>query len=100
VETPTSEPALAQGFSGPGLDSLLMPAARARLREMLPSELTARDLVLTGKPCRAILQLAQEQANDLIVVGAHGGLATIFGVGSTTHYIVREATCPVISVRA
>lgn len=104
VEKATSEPALAGGFTGADHESLLVSAARTHLHKLLPSEpdarAAARDLVLTGKPYRAILHLAQEQRTDVIVVGAHGGLVSLLGVGSTTHHIVREATCPVISVRA
>jgi nucleotide-binding universal stress UspA family protein len=101
VETATSEPALAEGFSGTGHESLLVATARTQLHAHRPAAVSdARDVVLTGKPSRAILQLARDQGADLIVAGAHAGLASLLGLGSTTNRIVREATCPVISVRA
>jgi universal stress protein A len=58
------------------------------------------EVVLTGKPYPAILQLARDEHSDLIVVGAHGGLASILGLGSTANHIMRESICPVVSVRA
>jgi universal stress protein E len=104
VEASSSEPALAKGFEGPGHDSLLVTAARARLHEALSTGAAAGDgtraLVLTGKPYQAILQLAREQGADLIVLGAHGGLANLLGIGSTTNHILREAHCPVLCIRA
>jgi nucleotide-binding universal stress UspA family protein len=54
------------------------------------------EVVVSGKPYREILRAADEQRSDLIVIGAHGGM-TVFG--STTAHVVREAKCPVLTVR-
>lgn len=99
-----SEPALAQGLAPPDPNGLLLSAARAQLHALSAAGGSARaaprEVVLTGKPYPAILQLARDEQSDLIVVGAHGGLASILGIGSTANHIVRESTCPVVSVRA
>ena len=49
---------------------------------------------------REILRIAAEQQTDLIVVGIQGrGAADLMFFGSTTNHVVREATCPVLTVR-
>lgn len=46
-------------------------------------------------------QRAAEDETDLVVMGVHGGSAAeIMLFGSTTHHVVREATCPVLAIRA
>jgi nucleotide-binding universal stress UspA family protein len=60
-----------------------------------------RELVLVGKPEREILRVATEQQSDLIVMGVHGRSAVDPATpGSVTHYVVRHAPCPVLTVRA
>jgi nucleotide-binding universal stress UspA family protein len=80
-------------------------AARAQLRRAFPPE--ARDwcapeeIVTCGKVAPEILRLAAEREADLIVVGVHGrSLLDLMAFGSVTHGIVREATCPVLTVRS
>ena len=58
------------------------------------------EVVAAGKPYREILRVAAEQRSDLIVVGAHGGRLGLPAFGSTTNHVVREATCPVLTVHA
>jgi nucleotide-binding universal stress UspA family protein len=79
-------------------------AARAQLRRSLPPEsresCSAEEIVLRGKPGPEILRLAAEREVGLIVMGVHGrGLLDLMAFGSVTHEVVREATCPVLTVR-
>jgi nucleotide-binding universal stress UspA family protein len=56
--------------------------------------------VVGGRAHREILRIAVEESADMIVMGArpHAALAqAVFG--STSHHVVREATCPVLTVR-
>jgi universal stress protein A len=55
--------------------------------------------LIWGVPKQEILQFAQEQTVDLIVVGSHGrhGLALL--LGSTANGIVHHAKCDVLAVR-
>lgn len=79
-------------------------AALRRLGEMaeelLPPRLRAGNAVLVGKPAGQILQLAAKNNIDLIVLTTKGrsGLARVI-VGSTAESIMRDASCPVLSVR-
>jgi len=78
--------------------------ARRRLEGVISREARVyshvSEVVLSGKPYREILREATAQASDLIVIGAHGGVLGALGFGSTTNHVVREATCPVLTLRA
>jgi len=78
--------------------------ARQRLKQAVPETVAAycsvETMVSSGKPSREILRIAAERQSDLIVVGVHGrGAADLMFFGSTTNHVVREATCPVLTVR-
>ena len=79
-------------------------AALKRLGQMaeqyLPPRLRAEYVVLTGKPAEAILALTVEHGIDLIVLTTKGesGIKRAL-VGSTAETIMRQAPCPVMSVR-
>jgi nucleotide-binding universal stress UspA family protein len=54
----------------------------------------------TGKPYREILRVAEEQTADLIVIGIHGrGPVDRLLFGSTAEHLVRQASCPVLTLR-
>lgn len=58
-------------------------------------------LVRVGSPARELLRVAAEREADLIVMGVHGrGAIDQLVFGSTTHHLVREARCPVLTVRS
>ena len=80
-----------------------MREARTRLREMLSepdrSTCTVNEIVREGKPHREILAIAAELDADLIVLGVRGrGATDLFVFGSTTHHVIREAPCAVLTV--
>jgi len=57
-------------------------------------------LVWEGDPGEAIVNAAEAEEADLIVVGSHGrGPVGRFLVGSVSDYVVRNARCPVLVVR-
>jgi nucleotide-binding universal stress UspA family protein len=78
--------------------------ARKQLKTVLPDATGAWrdpcDRVELGSPSKTILRVAQEMNVDLIVMGAqgHGTLGAMI-LGSTTHTVVRRATCPVLTAR-
>ncbi len=77
--------------------------ARHHLEQLISRDTRAftdvAEVVVSGKPYREILREAAEQGSDLIVLGAHGGRLGLPAFGSTTNHVVREATCPVLTVR-
>ena len=53
-----------------------------------------------GKPYAQILDVANEEGSDLIVIGVHGrNPLDLMVFGSTTNQVVRRATCPVLTLR-
>jgi nucleotide-binding universal stress UspA family protein len=78
--------------------------SRERLRAAVPETVgaycTVEVLLASGKPYREILRVAAEQQTDLIVMGVQGrGAADLMVFGSTTQHVVRQATCPVLTIR-
>jgi nucleotide-binding universal stress UspA family protein len=58
-------------------------------------------VLASGTPYREILRLADEKKSELIVIGVHGRSgADMMFFGSTTNHVVREARCPVLTVRS
>jgi nucleotide-binding universal stress UspA family protein len=98
--------------------SLRMPGGRfsARVdqvraeRERYAQELVARGraqgvavgfLIWEGDPGESIVDAAQSESADMIVVGSHGrGTVGRFLIGSVSDYVVRQAPCPVLVVRS
>jgi nucleotide-binding universal stress UspA family protein len=57
--------------------------------------------VSMGKAYREILRIAGEEHADLIVLGVQGRTAAdLLLFGSTTQHVVRQAECPVLTIRA
>jgi nucleotide-binding universal stress UspA family protein len=79
--------------------------ARRQLEERVPEE--ARDWcepdlrISCGKAYRQILRLAEEEHADLVVLGVHGATTAVDRMlfGSTTQHVVRQAACPVLTIR-
>ena len=68
--------------------------------EAVGTPATVETQLAVGKPYREILRIAGEQRADLIVMGVHGrGPADLMFFGSTTNHVVRQAHCPVLTVR-
>lgn len=79
-------------------------------RERVAQELVARGrsmgvtvdfLVWEGDPGEAIIEAAQAEGADMIIVGSHGrGAVGRFLIGSVSDHVVRHASCPVLVVRS
>ncbi len=88
----------------PGVEDELRQKAADELRQLIEQEIgpgiTATSSVRTGSPHQEILDEADEQHVDLIVVASHGhsGVEQIL-FGSTADRIVHNAKCPVLTVR-
>ena len=78
---------------------------REKLTGMLPEEAdnwcTPKTTLLAGQPHEELTKYAVVHDIDLIVLGVRGySLVETLFVGSTTDRVVRQAPCPVLSVRA
>jgi nucleotide-binding universal stress UspA family protein len=89
----------------PGAGRLdLEGAALAQLRRAVPPDARewcqVRETVVRGGPAAEVLRLAAEHEVGLIVTGVHGrSVLELMAFGSVTHQVVREAACPVLTVR-
>ncbi len=97
--------------------SLLLPGGRFRVRvdqvrerrEKLAQELVERGraagievsfLIWTGDPGDMIVEAAEAEHADMILVGSHGrGAVGRLFLGSVSEHVVRNAHCPVLVVR-
>ncbi len=62
-------------------------------------QVSIREKVQLGVPHKSIVELAETDGSDLIVISTHGrtGFSHML-VGSVTERVVREAPCPVLSI--
>ncbi len=88
---------------GPGFEEEVERGARERL-EVAAAELRERGLEVaarlqSGLPSQTLLDLAEESAADLIVLGTRGltGLRHLL-LGSTSQRVIQRARCPVLTV--
>ena len=82
----------------------LLRTARVRLDRFITESLSGIDTVtsrvVSGEPFEEIIQYAQDQEIDLIVVGTHGrSAASSMLLGSVAEKVVGKAPCPVLTVR-
>jgi len=65
------------------------------------ADLKIREVVVAGQPYGAIVNCAEHEKVDLIVMSTHGrgGLSRML-IGSVTDKLLRSATCPVLVVPA
>jgi nucleotide-binding universal stress UspA family protein len=96
-----------EDFAPPADPQVLVRSRTERLHNIIPpgAELARapRYRVEFGKPADQILQVAEEEHADLIVIGAkpaaHLDAATHFGA-PVVHNVVASATCPVLAVHS
>ncbi len=69
-------------------------------QQEIPSEIKVKTVVKTGKPFLEIIETAQDENVDLIIIATHGhtGVEHIL-FGSTAEKVVRKAPCPVLTLR-
>ncbi len=94
-------------ISAGGVEMEIMSQLEERAAEMLDTIVAELDfsgidlekLVVTGEPSIEILEIAREEAFDLIVMG-NRGMSKIkrFFTGSVTQRVISEAPCPVLSI--
>ena len=83
----------------------LVQTARAQLEATVPAAVRGTcpvvEVVTTGRPCEEIVRVAAEQECDAIVLGVRTrSAAGLLLFGSTTQHVVRDAACPVFTIRA
>lgn len=87
------------------LPQTLEQEARELLASLVPTDVRTwcdpELVVACGKPYRALLRIAAERDAELIVLATQGRSAIdVMVYGSTTQQVLRQATCPVLTVPA
>jgi len=93
------------GFHIPAVLEEIQESAKNSLEkirlEKLPDEIKTRTFVIQGRPAHEIVQLAQQEKADIIVIATHGESGwQRFVFGSVAEKVVRNAECPVLTIRA
>ena len=69
----------------------------AELMHVIPSEIRAQTRVEVGDPGEIILNVAEEEESDMIVMGTHGfGTFRSLLMGSVSNFVTQNAACPVL----
>jgi nucleotide-binding universal stress UspA family protein len=79
--------------------------ALARLKAVVPDEARVwarpEERVVLGRAHREILKVVADEGVDLVVMGVQGkGVLDRLAFGSTTHRVIREAACPVLTLHS
>lgn len=89
-----------EGFDPAHLETVAADKLHDIARVHLSDEIRYETLIRVGDAATSILETAQAVAAELIVMATHGrkGMARVF-LGSVAERVVREARCPVLTVR-
>jgi len=88
----------------PNIEEELKKRGEIELKRLMENvvhkNITGRYALRTGKPFYEIIQYAEEEQIDLIIIATHGhsGMEQVL-FGSTAEKVVRKAPCPVLVVR-
>jgi len=97
-----ADPPLATSFDVPIFQQELALKAERMLKDLVSHhKVGTRDVVTTGEPAPEILRIAHAEHVDLIVIASHGltGWRRLV-FGSVAEKVVRQATCPVLTIVA
>jgi nucleotide-binding universal stress UspA family protein len=83
---------------------ILEEDAVARLKSAVPEQVrvwcSPEERGARGRAYQEILKVARDEGAELIVMGVQGkGALNRFVFGSTTQHVIREAGCPVLTLR-
>lgn len=91
-----------EGYFPPNMDEIRQANAEKQCAEQLAETSIEKHRVVVpiGNPFVEVVQLAESENVDLIIVGTHGrGAIAHMLLGSVAEKIVRKAPCPVLTVR-
>ncbi len=90
-------------------NELYMPPMDAELNELRTllekvaptrNKIPCEHRLIVGNPAETIVQIANDEHFDLIVMATHGRSALMhLLMGSVAEHVVRNATCPVLTLR-
>lgn len=99
---PIFDPVMMGGPGTPEYDAHAKEIAVRHLHDCLAGGghgSSASEVIAEGKAYVEILRTAAELDADVIVLGAHTGRAGLLAIGSTMNHVVRQARCPVLTLK-
>ena len=92
------------GFHIPAALESMQETAEKKLQDLaqkkISENITVRTIVVSGKPSYEIVDLADKEKADIIVIATHGESGwQKFLFGSVTEKVIRMAACPVLTVQ-
>ena len=101
---PPDDDLLLERFDAPAFRHVVEEQARGRLEALVTDDVRVwckpSTKVAYGKPYRQILEVAEKEEADLIMIGFRGRNPVDLRLfGSTTNHVVRRASCPVLTLR-
>jgi nucleotide-binding universal stress UspA family protein len=91
------------GFHIPSALKAMQETAGKTLEDLTQNmlqDILVRTLAITGKPAHEIVNLADEENADIIVIATHGESGwQKFLFGSVTEKVIRMASCPVLTIQ-
>ena len=92
------------GFHIPAALEAMQETAEKKLQDLtqkkMPENIPVQTLVVSGKPAYEIVDLAEKEKADIIVIATHGESGwQKFLFGSVTEKVIRMAACPVLTVQ-
>jgi nucleotide-binding universal stress UspA family protein len=102
---PPDDDLLLERFDAPEFRREVESQACRRLEALVTDEVRVwckpATKICYGKPYRQILEVAARDQSDLVIIGVRGRNPLDLAVfGSTTNHVVRQASCPVLTIRA
>lgn len=104
LDWPLDDELLVERFDSEEFRRVVEGEARGRLEALVTDDVRTwckpATVVTYGRPYRQILEVAESERADLIVIGVRGRNALDLALfGSTTNQIVRRASCPVLTLK-
>jgi nucleotide-binding universal stress UspA family protein len=103
-EWPPDDETLLARFDAAEFRQFVQVQARTRLEALIPDDVRTwckpATTIRYGKPYQQILDVAEGDGTDLIVIGVRGRNPLDLALfGSTTNHVIRRAACPVLTLR-
>lgn len=82
------------------IDPKISEAVIQEAKDVIPASVDASYIIQNGSPANTILDYADENGIDLIIMGSRGlGAIREFFLGSVSHNVVQNAKVPVLIVK-
>lgn len=102
--TAGASPSIGETYTLPTVTEELRTESVKKMNELVessvPDHITCHSSVVYGKPAEEIVNLAEKESADMIVIATHGESGwRRFLFGSVAEKVVRSAECPVLTIR-